>query len=94
MPKTSRSGPAADHASGAIKAARQRAGLTQAGLAQRLGSSGGYVGQLETGRTNPTVGQLATVAAALGCRLEIRLTPVEVEQPVSVAQDQAALIRQ
>jgi transcriptional regulator with XRE-family HTH domain len=94
LPRTSRSAPAATHTSSAIKAARQRAGITQSELADRLGASPGYVGQLETGRTNPTVGQLATVAAALGCRLEIGLVPVEVEHPVEVPASQAALIRQ
>jgi len=94
VPKTSRSGPAASHTSDAIKTARKRAGLTQSELADRLGASPGYVGQLETGRTNPTVGQLGTVAAALGCRLEIGLVPVEVEHPVEVPDRQASLIRQ
>jgi len=94
VPRTSRSAVAATHTSDVIKAARHRAGLTQSDLANRLGVSPGYVGQLETGRGNPTVGQLATVAAALGCRIDISLVPIEVEHPVEIADDQAALIRQ
>lgn len=93
MPRTSRSGPAADLASRAIKAARRQHGISQTKLAERLDTSAGYIGQLETGRTNPTVGQLATVAAALNCRLNIEFIPITAETPVAVPAEQAVLLR-
>lgn len=92
MPRTSRSGPAADLASRAIKQARADAGLSQSALASRLDTSAGYIGQLETGRTNPTVGQLATVAAAMNCQLEIRMVPIEVRTPVVIPDNQTSLL--
>jgi transcriptional regulator with XRE-family HTH domain len=46
-------------------------------LAERLGVSAAYVGKLEAGRSNPTVGMLARVARALDSRLmvEFRIEP-------------------
>jgi transcriptional regulator with XRE-family HTH domain len=47
--------------------------MTQAQLAERLGTSAAYVSVLETGRTNPTVGHLFAVAVALGVEFDVRL---------------------
>jgi transcriptional regulator with XRE-family HTH domain len=41
-------------------------------LAERLGVSAAYIGKLETGRANPTVGMLARVARALDLRLMVQ----------------------
>jgi len=46
-------------------------GLTQTELAERLGVSQPVVAALETGRGNPTIGQLAAVAHALQVGLDI-----------------------
>jgi transcriptional regulator with XRE-family HTH domain len=54
-----------------LRAARTRQSLTQAALAERLTVSTAYVQKLEAGRANPTVGQLAHIARALGCGLRI-----------------------
>jgi transcriptional regulator with XRE-family HTH domain len=54
--------------------ARRELELTQEQLAKRLGVNPSYVAAIETGRVNPTVGQLAHLARALGAQLQITLT--------------------
>ena len=60
--------------------ARQRAGLTQAEVAQRMGSKPAMVASLETSgrfqKSSPTLTTLQKYAKAVGCRLEIKLKPV------------------
>jgi transcriptional regulator with XRE-family HTH domain len=55
--------------------ARQAAGLTQAEIATRMGTSQSVVERLENARHMPTLGMLTRYAAALGRRLDIRLVP-------------------
>src|SRR5271168_961906 len=59
--------------------ARQRAGLTQAEVAARMGTKTPAVARLEAGggskRHSPSVATLRKYAHAVGCRLEIRLRP-------------------
>ncbi len=59
--------------------ARQRAGLTQAEVAVRMGTQTPAVARLEAGggskRHSPSIATLRKYAAAVGCRLEIRLRP-------------------
>lgn len=55
----------------AIREMRRDLGVTQSELAKRLGTSAPYVSALETGRANPTVGQLWAVANALGVELHL-----------------------
>jgi transcriptional regulator with XRE-family HTH domain len=59
--------------------ARQRAGLTQAEVAARMGTKTPAVARLEAGggsrRHSPSVATLRKYAEAVGCRLEIRLRP-------------------
>lgn len=61
--------------------ARQRAGLTQAQVAARMGTQTPAVARLEggggSGRHSPSVATLRKYAQAVGCRLEIRLRPCE-----------------
>ncbi len=52
-----------------------RAGMTQAQLAERLNASAPYVSALEHGRGNMTIGQLASVADAVGVELHVELRP-------------------
>ncbi len=56
-----------------LRAARKRAGLSQAALAKKLGVSAGTVGSWE-GKSDSAHGmrieRLAEVAAALGCPVE------------------------
>jgi ribosome-binding protein aMBF1 (putative translation factor) len=55
--------------------ARQAAGLTQAQIATRMGTSQSVVARLENARHMPTFGMVTRYAAALGRRLDIRLVP-------------------
>jgi DNA-binding transcriptional regulator YiaG len=69
-----------------LVAARVRAGLTQAEVANRMGTSVSFVSRLEAaaGRPSPTLGTLRKYANALGCELRISLVdcaPVDVERP-------------
>jgi len=60
----------------AILKARQEAGLTQAEVAERMGTKAPAVARLEnalvTGKHSPSLATLRKYAAALGKRLEIR----------------------
>lgn len=54
-------------------AARMRAGLTQAELAQRMRTTQSTVARLESGRATPSLRTLARYAQAAGCRAVVRL---------------------
>lgn len=62
----------------AILAARREAGLTQAQVAERMGTKAPAVARLEnaliTGSPSPSLATLRKYAAAMGKRLEVRLT--------------------
>jgi transcriptional regulator with XRE-family HTH domain len=77
MPRTARSDPTAKLIGQAIRQARHEAGLTQAELARRLETTAPYITNVEAGRANLTVGQLASIAAALDAAIEINLRVVE-----------------
>jgi transcriptional regulator with XRE-family HTH domain len=55
--------------------ARAAAGLTQAQVAERIGTTQSAIARLESGagRHQPSLGTLRKYAQALGCRLELRL---------------------
>ena len=53
--------------------ARARAGLTQAELAERMGTSQSAVARLESGRGRPSVATLEKLAEATGSKLRIAL---------------------
>jgi transcriptional regulator with XRE-family HTH domain len=55
--------------------ARAAAGLTQAEVAERIGTTQSAVARLESGRGkhSPSIATLEKYAHALGCRLELRL---------------------
>ena len=59
--------------------ARRRAGLTQAEVAERMGTKPPAVARLEAGggskRHSPSLATLRKYAEAVGCRLEVRLRP-------------------
>src|SRR5438309_6327821 len=59
--------------------ARRQAGLTQAEVAERMGTKTPAVARLEAGggsrRHSPSLATLRKYAAAVGCRVEIRLRP-------------------
>jgi transcriptional regulator with XRE-family HTH domain len=73
MPRTRTSEAAQATAGRAIRHARLDGELTQKQLADRMGITPSYLTNLEAGRVNVTVGQLATFAEAIHAGLEIRL---------------------
>lgn len=54
--------------------ARARAGLSQAELAERMGTSQSAIARLESGRTLPSPKTLIRFAKATGSKVELRLS--------------------
>lgn len=87
MPKTRASSLMSKVVGEEIRHTRIVLGLSQAEVARRLDVSAPYVANVEAGRHNLTIGQLATFASAMGVALEIRLPVIErdsvtLEQPL------------
>lgn len=63
--------------------ARNDAGLTQAQVAERMGTKAPAVTRLESslssGKHSPSLATLQKYAAAVGCRLEVRLIEIDAE---------------
>ena len=55
--------------------ARTRAGLSQAELAQRMGTPQSASARLESGKSPPSMRTVARIAAATGSRAIVRLEP-------------------
>lgn len=53
--------------------ARARAGLTQAEVAERMGTTQSVVARLEGGRRQPSMRTVQRYAQAIGCRAVVRL---------------------
>lgn len=62
--------PATQFSPDALRQIRRERGVTQRKLADEIGRDFTTVSQYETGRCAPSVGTLATIAAALGVRLD------------------------
>ena len=64
----------------ALVSARQQAGLTQMEVAERMGTKTPAVARLEAGGGRqhhaPSLATLRKYAAAVGCRLEVKLIPL------------------
>lgn len=62
-----------------LRDARRAAGLTQAQLAARAGTTQSAIARLESGRTSPTVANLDRVLRAAGRQLELHsaLPPID-----------------
>jgi transcriptional regulator with XRE-family HTH domain len=73
-----RLGPEFDLARALIEA-RAAAGLTQAELAERMGTTQSVIARLESGRVQPTTATLQRLARATGTRLRIAFEPVGAE---------------
>jgi transcriptional regulator with XRE-family HTH domain len=58
-----------------IKQAREAAGLSQAALADRMGTTQSAVARLESQRSNPRIDTLDRAIAATGQRLHVSLEP-------------------
>lgn len=65
-----------------IRSARERAGLSQAALAARAGTSQPAIARLEAGAASPTVATLARILEAAGFRLRTGLAPLPSTDPV------------
>ena len=59
----------------ALIAARMAAGLTQAELASRMGTTQSVIARLEAGRVQPTTATLQRLARAIGTHLKIAFEP-------------------
>jgi ribosome-binding protein aMBF1 (putative translation factor) len=59
----------------ALIAARMAAGLTQAELASRMGTTQSVIARLEAGRVQPTTATLQRLARATGTHLKIAFEP-------------------
>lgn len=68
-----------------LREARQRAGLTQAELARRAGTSQATISAYEHGRKEPSVETLGRLLAASGARLTVAPATTRVVRP-SAAQ--------
>src|SRR5262245_50247524 len=60
-----------------IREARRRAGLTQAELAARVGTTQSAIARLEAGRSSPSLRRLTVLVDACGLELRVRLAPVQ-----------------
>lgn len=56
-------------------AARARAGITQAELAQRMGTTQSAIARLESGKRTPSIDTVQRYARALGARAVVRIEP-------------------
>lgn len=80
MPRTTTSAAVAKQVGSALRQARTSQDMTQAEVARRLNVSASYIANLEAGRENPTVGQLANLAAGVGGVIDIRFAFFERER--------------
>src|SRR3954451_11785418 len=71
-----------------VREARRRAGLTQAELAERAGTTQSAVARLESGRTSPSFDQGVRLIRLCGFRLDVALDPYD---DSDVAQAEALL---
>jgi uncharacterized protein len=67
----------------ALREARRRAGLTQAALAGRAGTSQATISAYEAGRKDPSVETFSRLLAATGSRLTVQSAAPAVVQPSS-----------
>lgn len=81
MPRTQVSDLAARLVGQELRRARKEAKLTQDELAERLDLTAPYISNVEAGRVNLTVGQLARFADALGADLQVSLPRIEIPTP-------------
>lgn len=65
----------------AIRDARRHAGLSQAALAERAGTSQTAVSAYESGRKQPSVATLGRLLAAAGRRLTVAPAPTAAREP-------------
>jgi transcriptional regulator with XRE-family HTH domain len=84
MPKTKTSDVAVKMVGQALRRARRQMGITQAELAARLGVNASYITNVEAGRVNLTVGQLAALSEALNAALRVEIEPLPSEIAIGI----------
>jgi transcriptional regulator with XRE-family HTH domain len=77
MPRTTKSATFSSLLGRQLRSHRRSLRLSQAEVARRLGVSTTYVQNVEAGRCNITVGQLARICEALGAFPHVDLVPLE-----------------
>jgi transcriptional regulator with XRE-family HTH domain len=60
-----------------VREARRRAGLTQAQLAGRAGTTQSAIARVESGTTNPSMEHISDLVRACGFDLEVHLVPYD-----------------
>ena len=60
-----------------VRQARQKAGLTQAALADKAGLTQQYIARIEAGQINPTLATMAAVARVLHLNVGDMLRPAD-----------------
>lgn len=73
-----------------VREARKRAGLTQAQLAERAGTTQSAIARLERGVTTPTLDHLTKLVRACGFDIEVQLVPYD-DHDWSLVRQNAAL---
>jgi len=79
--------PAKTLASGLLRDARTRAGLTQGEVAARAGVARPLISQYETGRKDPSLTTLARLIQACGMELRVRADVLSLADVAQYAQD-------
>jgi transcriptional regulator with XRE-family HTH domain len=69
-----------------VRRLRERAGLTQEELAERIHSTQGTIARLEAGGREPAVSTLARIAAALEAKVDVRLVPLTSPRSLAAAK--------
>ncbi len=64
-----------------LRAARERAGLTQGGLAERAGTSQATISAYESGAKQPSVATFSRLLAAAGARLRVEPAAAPLHEP-------------
>jgi transcriptional regulator with XRE-family HTH domain len=73
-----------------VREARRRAGLSQAVLAARVGTTQSAIARVEAGRTSPSLDYLTRLVRACGFDIQARLVPFE-DQDLALARENLRL---
>ena len=66
-----------------VRQARQRVGISQKGLARKVGITQAFLSEVETGTKSPSLLTAAKLARALGCTIDELLgETIDPDQPV------------
>lgn len=76
-----------------VRVARQRAGLTQAELAARVGTTQSAIARLERGSTSLTLERASRLVRACGFDLEVRIEGGDWEPAAAIPADVPAEVR-